>query len=142
MLILAAIAASVIPAGQTFTCTPTRVWDGDGPVWCKEGPRLRLAGIAAREADGTCRSNQPCPKATAVQARDTLVELLGTPTGKSKQGHILVRGPALRCTSTGPAVGSRTGAWCTSPSAGDISCAMVASGTVLRWSRYWKGHRC
>jgi hypothetical protein len=70
------------------------------------------------------------------------VKLIGTPTGKSKQGHILVRGPALRCTSTGQAVGSRTGAWCVSPNAGDISCAMVASGTVLRWSRYWKAHRC
>jgi endonuclease YncB( thermonuclease family) len=142
MFILAAIAATITPAGQTFTCTPTRVWDGDGPVWCKEGPRLRLAGIAARESDGTCRSNQPCPRATAEQARQALVRLLGTATGKSTQGHVLVRGPALRCTSTGQAVGSRTGAWCVSPVAGDISCAMVGSGTVLRWARYWKGHRC
>src|SRR3546814_11542766 len=62
----------VVPAGQTFLCTPTRVWDGDGPVWCAEGPRIRLAGIAARESDGTCRSNQPCPDAPAQAARDAL----------------------------------------------------------------------
>lgn len=51
------LAASIVAAGQTFTCTPTHVWDGDGPVWCAEGPHLRIAGIAAREMDGTCRSN-------------------------------------------------------------------------------------
>lgn len=50
---LSLLAATVIAAGQTFTCTPTRVWDGDGPVWCAEGPRLRIAGIAAREMDGS-----------------------------------------------------------------------------------------
>lgn len=41
------LAVSVVPADEEFTCTPTRVWDGDGPVWCEEGPRIRLAGIAA-----------------------------------------------------------------------------------------------
>ena len=62
---LALLAASIVASGQTFTCTPTHVWDGDGPVWCAEGPHLRIAGIAAREMDGTCRTNQPCPNATA-----------------------------------------------------------------------------
>ena len=38
------LAVSVIPTGEEFTCTPTRVWDGDGPIWCAEGPRVRLAG--------------------------------------------------------------------------------------------------
>ena len=38
------LAVTVVPAGEEFTCTPTRVWDGDGPVWCAEGPRIRLAG--------------------------------------------------------------------------------------------------
>lgn len=45
---LALLAASIVASGQTFTCTPTHVWDGDGPVWCAEGPHLRIAGIAAR----------------------------------------------------------------------------------------------
>jgi hypothetical protein len=52
-LLLATV--SLIPAGQAFTCTPTRVWDGDGRIWCAEGPRSRLSGIAARETDGSCR---------------------------------------------------------------------------------------
>jgi len=64
-ILLFASAAATAPAGETFTCTPTRVWDGDGPIWCAEGPRIRLSGIAAREMDGTCRPNHPCPRATA-----------------------------------------------------------------------------
>ena len=142
MLSALALAASVAPAGITFTCTPTRVWDGDGPVWCVEGPRVRLSGIAARESDGTCRSNQPCPAATAEQARDTLVSLLGRASGRSREGHVLVEGPPLSCRSLGNGKGQRTAAWCTSPRVGDVSCAMVASGTVLRWQRYWREHSC
>lgn len=142
MSLLLLAAAAIVPAGETFSCTPTHVYDGDGPVWCAEGPRVRLSGIAAREIDGTCRSNQPCPDASAEAARDYLVRLVGVPVGQSPHGHILVKGPTMRCHSTGSGRGSRTAAWCYSPKGGDISCAMVKSGTVLRWDRYWKNHRC
>lgn len=135
-------AVLLVPWGQTFSCTPIRVWDGDGPVWCAEGPHVRLSGVAAREADGSCRSNQPCPNATADQARDALVRVVGKRTGVSSEGHILVAGPTMRCVSTGSAGGNRTGAWCFSPKSGDVSCAMIASGTVVRWQRYWGAHRC
>jgi endonuclease YncB( thermonuclease family) len=140
LLLLASV--PIVPAGQTFTCTPVRVWDGDGPLWCAEGPHVRLAGIAAREMDGTCRTNQPCPDAGAVEARDALVRLIGVQTGRSPDGHVLVRGPAMRCTSVGDGVGSRTAAWCVSPVGGDISCAMVEGGWALKWDRYWQEHDC
>lgn len=136
------LTAAIVAAGQTFTCTPTHVWDGDGPVWCAEGPHLRLSGIAAREMDGTCRPNQPCPRASAIEARDSLVRLLGGARGPIRSGHIVVRGPRLTCRSEGSAGGDRTAAWCIMPSGIDLSCAMVKTGTVLRWERYWKGHRC
>ncbi len=45
-------ATPIVARGDGFACTPVRVWDGDGPIWCSEGPRVRLAGIAAREMDG------------------------------------------------------------------------------------------
>lgn len=135
-------AVIVVPAGQTFECTPTRVWDGDGPVWCAEGPRIRVSGIAAREADGTCRSNQPCPDAGARQARDALVQLVGKPVGTSREGHVLVRGPTMHCRSDGSAGGNRTAAWCVSPVGGDLSCAMVQNGKALRWKKYWRQHEC
>ena len=135
-------AASIVPAGQSFACTPVRVWDGDGPIWCAEGPHVRLAGVAAREMDGSCRSNQPCPHTTAEQARDRLVSLVGRRTGWSSEGHALVRGPTMRCRSDGGAGGNRTAAWCMSPISGDVNCAVIQSGAALRWQRYWGKHRC
>jgi endonuclease YncB( thermonuclease family) len=136
------LALSTVPAGAEFTCTPTRVWDGDGPIWCAEGPRIRLAGIAAREIDGTCNVGQPCPSAGAIEARDHLAGLIGITGGESSEGHLLVRGPAMRCISDGSAGGGRTAAWCVSPRSGDLSCAMVRDGYALAWERYWRGHQC
>lgn len=70
-------ASPVVQVGETFTCTPVAVWDGDGPIWCAEGPRIRLSGIAAREMDETCSAGHPCPDASGLDARDELVGLLG-----------------------------------------------------------------
>jgi len=137
--------APVVQTGQSFRCTPTHVWDGDGPVWCAEGPKLRLSGINARETDGSCTSGHPCPSKDAKwsDARDFLVELVGTPTGRQSQhGHILVNGPTMDCVSVGPAGRDRTGAWCVSPKGGDLSCAMVDSGLAAKWAKFWQGHIC
>ncbi|MDP9413766.1 MAG: hypothetical protein M3Q08_06680 [Pseudomonadota bacterium] len=133
---------STYAAGERFACTPTRVYDGDGPIWCAEGPRVRLAGIAAREMDGTCRPGHPCPAVSAEASRDHLAALVGRPMGRSEQGHILVEGPTLTCVSNGSAGGRRVAAWCVSPTAGDLSCQMVRDDYALKWPRYWKEHRC
>lgn len=134
--------ASAIAAGQTFTCTPTAVWDGDGPIWCGEGPKIRIAGVAAREMDGSCSAGHPCPAVSATEARDRLVKLLGGPRGTLPTGHIKVQTVTMTCVSEGSAGGSRTAAWCTSPVFGDLSCAVVKAGSAVRWSRYWRGHKC
>jgi len=133
---------AVIPALTLFVCTPIAVYDGDGPIWCAEGPKIRLAGIAAREMDGTCRDNQPCPAIRAERSRNYLISLVGKRTGTLPTGHVKVTGPALKCTSTGGAGGDRTGAWCVSPKVGDLSCAMVRAGMALRWDKFWKRHKC
>ena len=133
---------AVVPAGQSFVCTPVAVWDGDGPIWCAEGPKVRIAGVAARELDGSCRSDQPCPAVDALVARDRLVRLLGGARGIRPEGHIKVRAEAMECISDGSAGGSRTAAWCSSQSFGDLSCAVVRAGGAVRWARYWREHRC
>lgn len=133
--------ADVVGSGATFTCTPTAVWDGDGPIWCAEGPKIRIAGVAAREMDGSCRTNQPCPAVGAIDARDRLVRILGGPTGILKTGHITVKSGPMTCVSEGSAGGSRTAAWCRS-SVGDLSCAVVRAGGAIPWPRYWRNHRC
>ena len=134
--------AQVVPTGQTFQCTPTLVWDGDGPVFCAEGPKIRIAGVAAREMDGTCRFNQPCPAVGAIDARDRLARIFGGSLGTTADGHVIVRSATMRCRSDGSAGGSRTAAWCTSPAFGDLSCAVVLAGGAVRWARYWRDHRC
>jgi hypothetical protein len=134
--------AAQVSAGASFACTPVKVWDGDGPIHCAEGPRIRLSGIAARETDGSCRPGHPCPTASAEAARDTLAALLGRTTGTASEGHLLIKGPALTCRAVGSAGGNRTAAWCVSPTKGDLSCAMVKSGTVAKWDRYWGKHAC
>lgn len=127
---------AIVGAGQTFTCTPTHIWDGDGPIWCAEGPKIRLAGIAAREIDGECLRGHPCPSATGPEARDALVQFVGRATGKASTGHVLVKAPPLTCRSVGSGKGSRTAAWCMTTGGIDLSCAMVSNGYALRWPRY------
>ena len=136
------ILTAVIASGVSFICTPTAVYDGDGPIWCAEGPKIRLAGIAAREMDGTCRSNQPCPKADASEARNHLAALVGKTTGRRPEGHILVKGAPLSCTSEGNGRGSRTAAWCVTPQGIDLSCAMVRAGMALTWAKYKGAEVC
>ena len=133
---------AIVAAGQVFTCTPVAVWDGDGPIWCAEGPKVRLAGIAAREIDGTCTVGNPCPTSSGVAARDELVSYLGGPRGSLPNGHIRVAAGPMTCRSDGSAGGSRTAAWCITHSGVDLNCAMVKSGAAARWQRYWRGHRC
>ncbi len=69
-------------------------------------------------------------------------ELMGGARGTISTGHVVVRGPRLTCRSEGRAGGNRTAAWCRLPSGADLSCAMIKTGTVLRWDRYWKGPAC
>lgn len=135
-------AAQVIAAGTTFSCTPTAVYDGDGPIWCAEGQKIRTAGTAAREISGACKPGHPCPSASGIAARNALVHQLGGPKGKLRTGHVVVRAGTMRCRSDGSAGRGRTAAWCTTAGGVDLSCAMVRTGTVLKWPRYWQGHRC
>ena len=139
---LSFVIASAVAAGSSFICTPTHVWDGDGPIWCAEGPKIRLSGIAAREIDGQCKPEHPCPKASGPDARDHLVGLLGGARGTARTGHILVRASPMRCVSHGSGKGSRTAARCRTSEGIDLSCAMVRSGHALPWRRYGGDRVC
>jgi endonuclease YncB( thermonuclease family) len=127
--------------GLAFTCIAVAVWDGDGPIRCRDGGKVRLSGINAREIDGTCRAGHPCPSAGAIRARDILVKLLGGATGTLRDGHVTIRPVALRCEITGGSY-DRITAFCRLQDGRDLSCAMLASGTVAKWPRYWGKHRC
>jgi len=126
------LASVIVPSGQSFAFSTTIVWDGDGPIWCAEGPRIRLHGIATREIDGSCRAGLPCPRPSGVAARDHLVVLLDGARGATRDGHIRVKAQ-LRCRSFGSGKGKRTAANCSAPGVGDLSQAMIGSGYAARW---------
>lgn len=115
-----------------FTCTVASVTDGD-TFRCQEADisgrqiRVRVSGIAARETDGSCSPGHPCPSATAEAATAALSRL--------------ITGQRLSCESAGRTHG-RIAAFCRREDGTDISCAMVDSGTALRWDRHWGAHRC
>jgi len=117
---------------HSFACTPTAVWDGDGPIWCEEGPKLRLQHIAAREIDGTCKPGHPCPDASGIDARDALVGLLGGAKGLLRTGHIAVSYPTMICKRHGTSY-ERIVASCTLSDGRDLGDALLATGTVTRW---------
>ena len=123
--------ADTTPA-RTFTCTPVAVYDADGPIWCKEGPRLRIAGAAARETDGTCRPGHPCPAMPPEQARAVTIRMMGARvTGRLRTGHLTVTAPPMLCTWRGTS-GKRTVA---SRLAGgrDLGCAIIRAGAAADW---------
>lgn len=73
----------VISALALFMCTPVAVYDGDGPIWCAEGPHVRISGIAAREMDDACRPGHPCPDASGDMP-SILRSNRGTPSRDSR----------------------------------------------------------
>lgn len=109
------------PATAPIACTVVRVHDGDGPIWCAEGPRIRLTAIAARELDETCSPGHPCPEASGASAKAALSRL--------------AMGQVLRCEPTGRSYG-RTTAWCWRPDGIELNCAMVQGGWAAYWERF------
>ncbi|PWG03992.1 nuclease [Sphingosinicella humi] len=108
-------------ARDRFSCTVTTVHDGDGPIWCAEGPKIRLTAIAARELDETCSPGHPCPSATGAAAQAALEDLA--------LGHV------LQCQKTGTSYG-RVTAWCWREDGLELNCAMVEGGWALRWDKF------
>lgn len=124
--------ASHLHDGGGFTCTVASITDGD-TLRCREADatgrqiRVRIAGIAARETDGTCQTGHPCPAASAESATAELSRLAS--------------GQRLTCQPNGMSY-RRIAAFCRNPAGVDLSCAMIASGTAARWDRHMAGHRC
>jgi endonuclease YncB( thermonuclease family) len=89
--------------------------------------RVRLAGVNAREIDGTCNNRTPCRTASADDAAAALDRL--------------ALGQVLSCIANGRSY-NRIAAFCRRSYGVDLSCAMLESNTVARWDRHWRGHRC
>lgn len=110
----------------SFSCAVVSVHDGD-TMRCQDGTRVRLSGIDARELNGSCAPGHPCAGAPAEAATARLEQL--------------ALGWSFVCEDEGRTYNRRAG-FCRRSDGLDLSCAMLASGTVAKWGRYWRGHRC
>jgi endonuclease YncB( thermonuclease family) len=113
--------ADGVGQGPLFTCTVNGVHDGDGPIYCDEGEKVRLTAIAARELDETCSPGHPCPTASGASATQEL--------------RRLALGQALICEKTGTSY-KRTTAWCWRSDGTELNCAMMRSQKVAYWAKF------
>lgn len=102
-----------------FACDVAYVNDGD-TLRCRDGTRVRLHAIAARETDGSCSPGHPCPTASAAVSAAALTRLAGD---------------RITCMRTGQSY-ERVTAICHNSSGVEINCAMVESGAALIWDRF------
>ncbi|MEG3086076.1 hypothetical protein U1739_01780 [Sphingomonas sp. PB4P5] len=114
-----------------FSCQVIRVHDGDGPLWCKNGIKVRVAGVQAPDFENAepCRRGKPayvCSDVRAVRSQRIVEKLTLNrsmtcqPVAKSYQ---------------------RVVARCTLADGRSLSCAVIAAGAAVRWDSYWRRYR-
>ena len=103
-----------------LVCEVSSVTDGD-TFRCRDGIRIRLHAIAARETDETCSPGHPCPAATAQSATAALARLIERQT--------------LSCEPIGRSW-KRVTAICWTVQGLEVNCEMIRSGTTVVWDRY------
>ena len=123
----------ILPAAP-FTCVVVSVHDGDGPLWCANGIKVRIAGVQAPDYEDA----GPCRRADARRATYTC------DTAAAARSQRIVAQMTLRQRMICQAVGTsyaRVVARCTLPDGRSLSCAVIAAGAAVRWDRYWRRYR-
>ena len=112
-------------------CDVVRVHDGDGPLWCRSGERIRVAGVQSPDFE----SAAPC-RPRAIKRR---AYICNNQTAKRSQQITarLTLGKRLVCQPVGTSY-KRVVARCMLPDGRSLSCAAVAAGAAVRWDRYWR----
>jgi endonuclease YncB( thermonuclease family) len=128
LILFLLLAAAPLP---TFQCTVTRVHDGDGPLWCANGIKIRVAGIQAPDLEDAepCRRRQRSYVCSDVRAQRSQQIVERLTLGKSMECQPVDRSYA------------RVVARCTLPDGRSLSCAIVAAGAATRWDIYWRRYR-
>lgn len=122
-----------LPAAS-FTCAVVRVHDGDGPLWCANGIKVRIAGVQAPDyvdaepcrRHDVSRANYRCDDAAAYRSQQIV-------------GRLVLR-QTLTCEPVGMSY-ARVVARCTLADGRSLSCAVIAAGAAVRWDRYWRQYR-
>lgn len=103
-----------------IACIVAAVHDGD-TFTCRDGTRVRLAGVDANELDGSCHN--ACAPMSGEAAR--------------RYVDRLIHRQRLACQPYGHSY-ARIVARCTLPDGRDLSCQTIAAGAAVRWDRYWR----
>jgi endonuclease YncB( thermonuclease family) len=108
-----------------FLCLVVSVTDAD-TLRCADGTRIRIAAINARERDGSCIPNAPCPAMRHERAQPIVARM--------------VMGQTLKCRPVGTSY-RRAVADCSLPNGRNLSCAIVATGAAAWWAGYARRYR-
>ncbi|NTS64190.1 hypothetical protein HRV97_03310 [Sphingomonas sp. HHU CXW] len=119
------------PLPPAFICQVVKVHDGDGPLWCRNGKKVRVAGIQAPDFE----SAQPCRTKRANYVCDDRAAR----ASKRIAGQLTLR-KRLTCLSVDQSYG-RIVARCMLPDGRSLSCAMIAVGAATRWDSYWRRYK-
>lgn len=122
-----------VPAATTslFSCTVTRVHDGDGPLWCSNGIKVRIAGVQAPDFE----SAEPCHRHSASRANYTCDDAAADRSRQIVERIVLHQ--TMNCQPMGTSY-KRVVARCTLADGRSLSCAVIAAGAAVRWDRYWR----
>ena len=117
-----------------FTCVVVRIHDGDGPLWCANGIKVRIAGVQAPDYEDA----EPCRR------RDTSWANYTCDNAAANRSQQIVERLVLRQIMTCQPVGmsyARVVARCKLADGRSLSCAVIAAGAATRWDRYWRQYR-
>lgn len=117
-----------------FVCEVVRIYDGDGPLWCRSGQKVRVAGIQAPDFEKA----EPCRRTAARRATYTCDD---TAARRSQQiVSRLTLNQRLICQPMGTSY-KRVVARCTLPDGRSLSCTTIAAGAAVRWDSYWRRYK-
>jgi endonuclease YncB( thermonuclease family) len=101
--------------GIVFACAVLSITDGD-TLRCRNGTRVRLAGVDAPEMSYRCARARRCTPADALRSQRALANI--------------ALGSTLRCRSVGTSY-NRVVAFCSKGTL-DLSCAQFATGHAVK----------
>lgn len=118
----------------SFVCEVVKVHDGDGPLWCRSGQKVRVAGIQAPDYTSASPCRRPAARRVTYTCDDAAAE-------RSRRiVERLVLGQRLMCQPEDRSY-KRIVARCTLPDGRSLSCAAIAAGAAVRWATYWRRYR-
>jgi endonuclease YncB( thermonuclease family) len=114
-----------------FVCEVRHVHDGDGPLHCANGVKVRIAGVQSPDFEDSepCRTARPgyvCDDRLAAQAQAITARL--------------TLHQRLTCQPLGHSF-KRIVASCLLPDGQRLECAVIAAGAGVRWERYWRAYK-